>query len=179
MSLDQCVQNPNGSLKDMKDIQWFNNAEDAQPLPFPTAPAHHLGRGLCNKTMNQFLNAVACEKLDSDEEDLNAFAEPPKCKCAAHASNISGSAALLTLSSSKSFEMLPVEVSLDDDEDGSFKLDSGSESGEDSSKEPDLELIANDEVQIQLFSHYIECLPNIVAACQCSSKEDDCGSQLW
>ena len=69
--------------------------------------------------MNQFLNAVACEKLDSDEEDLNAFAEPPKCKCAAHASNISGSAALLTLSSSKSFEMLPVEVSLDDDEDGS------------------------------------------------------------
>ena len=61
-------------------------------------------------------------------------------------SNISGSAALPTLSSSNSFETLPVEESSDDDEDGSFKSDSGSESGEDSSEESDLELIANDEV---------------------------------
>ena len=61
--------------------------------------------------------------------------------------------------------MLPVEESSDDDEDGSFKSDSGSESGEDSSEEPDLELIANDEVRIQLFSYDIESLPNIVAAC--------------
>ena len=41
-----------------------------------------------------------------------------------------------------------MEESLDDDEDGSFKTDSGSGSGEDSSEESDLELIANDEVQI-------------------------------
>jgi hypothetical protein len=177
MSSDQCAQNPDGSLKDLKDIQWFNDAEDAQPLPFPAAPAHRLGRGLHNKTMNWFSDAVACEKLDSDEEDLNAFAEPPKRKHAACASNIFGSATLLTLSSSNSFETLPVEESLDDDEDGSFKSDSGSESGEDSSEEPDLELIANDEVRIQPFSYYIECLPNIVAACQCSAEEDNCGSQ--
>jgi len=43
MSSDQCAQNPDGSLKDPKDIQWFNDAEDAQPLPFPTAPAQPLG----------------------------------------------------------------------------------------------------------------------------------------
>ena len=48
--------------------------------------------------MNQFSDAVAHEKLDSDEEDLDTFAEPPKHKYAACASNISGSAALLTLS---------------------------------------------------------------------------------
>ena len=41
MSSDQCAQNPDGSLKDPKDIQWFNNVEDAWPLPFPAAPAHH------------------------------------------------------------------------------------------------------------------------------------------
>jgi hypothetical protein len=146
MSSDQCAQNPDGSLKDPKDIQWFNDAEDAQPLPFPAAPTHSLGRGLRNKTTNRFSDAVAREKLDSDEEDLDAFAEPPKRKRAARASNISGSAALPTLSSSNSFETLPVEESSDDDEDGSFKSDSGSESGEDSSEESDLELIANDEV---------------------------------
>jgi len=73
--------------------------------------------------------------------------------------------------------MLPVEESLEDDKDGSFKSDSGSEFGEDSSEESDLELIANDKVQIQLFCYNIEGLPNIVAACQCSAKEDNCGSQ--
>ena len=74
--------------------------------------------------------------------------------------------------------MLPVEASSDDDEYGSFESGSGSELGEESSKEPDLELVANDKVWIQLFSYDIEGLPNIVAACQCSAKEDDCGSQL-
>ena len=87
-----------------KDIQWFNDAEDLQPLPFLAAPTHSLGRGLRNTTMNRFSDAVAREKLDSDEEDLNALAEPPKRKRAACASNISGSAALPTLSSSNSFE---------------------------------------------------------------------------
>ena len=173
MSSDQCAQNPDGSLKDPKDIQWFNDAEDAHPLPFPAAPAHCLGQGLRNKTTNQFSDAVACEKPDSDEEDPNTFAEPPKHKWASCASNVSGSATLLTLSSSNSFQTLPVEECSDDDLDGSFKSDSGSELGEDSSEEPDLELIANDKVWIQLFSYNIECLPNIVAA-----KEDDCGSQL-
>jgi hypothetical protein len=44
-----------------------------------------------------------------------------------------------------------VEESSDDDEDGSFKLDSGSESDDESSDEsmPDLELISNNEVGIQ------------------------------
>ena len=160
-----------------KDIQWFNDAEDAQPLHLPAAPAHHLGRGLHNKTMNWFSDAVVHEKIDSDEEDLNTFTETPKHKHAADASNISGSAALLTLSSSNSFEMLPVEEFLDDAKYGSIKSESGSESGEDPSEEPDLELIANDEVWIQLFSYDIECLPNIVAACQFSAKEDNCGTQ--
>jgi hypothetical protein len=146
MSSDQCAQNPDGSLKDPKDIQWFDDAEDAQPLPSLAAPTHSLGRGLRNKTTNRFSDAIAREKLDSDEEDLNVFTEPPKRKRTARASNVSGSAALPTLSSSNSFETLPVEESSDDDEDGSFKLDSGSESGEDSSEESDLELIANDEV---------------------------------
>jgi len=42
--------------------------------------------------------------------------------------------------------MLPVEASSDDDEYGSFESGSGSELGEESSKEPDLELVANDKV---------------------------------
>ena len=125
MSSDQCAQNPNGSLKDPKDIQWFDDAEDAQPLPSLAAPTHSLGRGLRNKTTNRFSDAIAREKLDSDEEDLNVFTEPPKRKRTARASNVSGSAALPTLSSSNSFETLPVEESSDDDEDGSFKSDSG------------------------------------------------------
>ena len=70
-----------------------------------------------------------------------------------------------------------MEESSDDDKDRSFKLYSGSESGKDSSEEPDLELIANDKVQIQLFFYDIECLPNIVAACQCSAEKNNCGSQ--
>jgi hypothetical protein len=89
--------------------------------------------------MNQFSDTIAHEKLDSDE-DLNAFAEPPKHKQAAHDANFSGAAAPQTLSSSNSFETLLVEESLDDNKDGSFKLGSGDEST------PDLELISHDKV---------------------------------
>ena len=178
MSSDQCAQNPDGSLKDPKDIQWFNDAEDAQPLPSPAQP---LGRGHRNKAMNRFSDALAHEQLDSDEEDLNAFTEASKRKHAVHASNVSGGAGPPTLSSSNSFETLPVEESSDDNEDGSFKSDSGSESDSDSSDEstPDLKLISNDEVRAQLFSHVLECLPDIIAACQCCAKEDGCRSQPW
>jgi hypothetical protein len=42
MSSDQWAQNPDGSLKDPKDIQWFNDAEDDQPLPSPTLPSQPL-----------------------------------------------------------------------------------------------------------------------------------------
>ena len=179
MSSDQCAQNPDGSLKDPKDIQWFNDVEDAQPLPSHTAPAQPLGRGLRNKTTKRFSDAVAREQLDSDEDGLNTFAEPPKRKRVVRASNVSGDAAPQTLSSSNSFDTLPVEESSDDDEDGSFKSDSGSESDDDSGDQstPDLELISNDEVGIRLFSHNLQYLPNIVAARQCSATEDSCGSQ--
>jgi hypothetical protein len=148
MSSDQCTQNPDGSLKDPKDIQWFNDADDIQPLPSPAAPAQPLGRGHCNKTTNQFSDAIAREQLHSDEEDFGAFIKPSKCKHATRASNISGGLAPPTLSLSNLFEILPVEVSLDDDEDGSFKLDSGDTSGEDSSDESmsDVKLISNTEV---------------------------------
>jgi len=118
--------------------------------------------------MNWFSDAIAHEQLDSDK-DLNASTEPPKHKLAA---------APQTLSSSNSFGTLPVEESSDDDQDGSFKLDSGSKSDNDSidKSTPNLELISNDEVRVQLFSHDLECLPNVIAACQCSAKEDGCGS---
>ena len=175
MYSDQCAQNPDGSLKDPKDIQWFNDVEDTQPLPFHTAPAQPLGRGLCNKTTKCFSDAVAREQLDSDDDGLHTFTKPPKRKCAVRASNISGDAAL---SSSNSFDTLLVEES-SDDEDRSFKSDSGSESDDDSGDQstPDLELISNEEVGIQLFSHNLKYLPNIVAACQCFATEDGCGSQ--
>ena len=176
MSSDQCAQNPDGSLKDPKDIQWFYNAEDAQPLPSPAKP---LGRGHRNKATNRFSDALACEQLDSDKEDLNAFTKVPKCKRAVHASNISGGAGLPTLSLSNSFETLLVEESSDDNEDGSLKSDLGSESDSDSGDEsmPDLKMISNDKVPAQLFSHALECLLDIIAAHQCSAKEDGCGSQ--
>jgi len=180
MSSDQCALNPDGSLKDPKDIQWFNDAEDAQPLPSPAAPAQHLGRGLRNKTTSRFSDAVARERLGSDEEDLDGFTEPPKRKRTLRALNISDGAAPPSLSLSNSFETLLVEESSDDDQDGSFRSDSGSESDNDSSDKstPDLELISNDEVRVQLLSHDLECLPNVIAARQCSAEEDGCGSQL-
>jgi len=31
MSLDQCAQNPDGSLKDANEIQWFYDKDDAEP----------------------------------------------------------------------------------------------------------------------------------------------------
>src|ERR1700679_3689571 len=117
MSSDQCAQNPDGSLKDPEDIQWFNDAEDAQPLPSLAQP---LGRGRRIKATNRFSDALAREQLDSDE-DLNTFTEAPKRKRAVHASNVSGSAGPPTLSLSNSFETLPVEESSDDNEDESFK----------------------------------------------------------
>jgi len=94
--------------------------------------------------MNRFLDAIAHEQLDSDE-DLNAFTEPPKCK---HATNVSGGATPQTLSLSNSFETLTVEESSDDDKDRSFKLDPGSESSDDSGDKstPDLEPISHDKV---------------------------------
>jgi hypothetical protein len=153
-----------------------------QKMPSPPSPAQPLGQGHCNKAMNQFSDALAHEQLDSDEEDFNAFTKAPKRKCTAHASNISSGASPLTLSLSNSFETLLVEESSDDSEDGSFKSDSGPESDSDSSDEsaPDLKLISNDEVQqAQLFSYAHECLPDIIAAHQCSAKEDSCRSQLW
>ena len=38
MSSEQCALNPDGSLKDLNDIQWFNDAKDIQPLPSPAQP---------------------------------------------------------------------------------------------------------------------------------------------
>jgi hypothetical protein len=177
MSSDQCAQNPDGSLKDPQEIQWFNDADDTQPLPSTTTPAQPLGRGHRNKTTNRFFDAVAREQLDSDE-DVGTFIKPSKRKRAARTSNISGGPAPAALCSSNSFEMLPVEESSDDDEDDSFKSDSGGKSGEDPSDESmfDAEPISNAEVRVQPFSHDIECLPDIVAACRCSTKEDGCES---
>jgi hypothetical protein len=43
MSSDQCTCNPDGSLKDPKDIQWFNNKDDVQPLSSTSASAKPLG----------------------------------------------------------------------------------------------------------------------------------------
>src|ERR1700735_2603518 len=106
MSSDQCAQNPDGSLKDPGDIQWFNDAEDAQPLPSLAQP---LGRGRRIKATNRFSDALTREQLDSDEEGRNTFTEAPKHKRAVRASNVSGSASPPSLSSSNSFETLPVE----------------------------------------------------------------------
>ena len=111
MSSDQCTQNSNGSLKDSKNIQWFNDAEDAQPLP-SAAPAQHLGWGLHNKTMNRFSDAVACEQLGSDKEDLDGFTEPPKRKCTLHALNISDGTAPSSLSLSNLNQTLALSQTL-------------------------------------------------------------------
>jgi hypothetical protein len=125
--------------------------------------------------MNRFSDAVAHEQLDSDEEDLGAFTEPPKRKRTGRASNISGRAAPPTLSLSNSFETLLVEES-SDDEDGSFQSESGSESSENSGDEstPEIEPISNDEVQVQLFSH------DFVLTQYCCSSPMLCqGRQSW
>jgi hypothetical protein len=155
MSTDQCAQNPDGSLKDPKDIQWFHDKDDALPLPSAAAPAQPLGHGLRNKAANQFLDAVAHEQLGSDDEDLNAFARPPRCKCAPCASNIPGGAAPPTLSSRNLFETLLVDESSDDEKDENFQSvsGSGSKSSDDSGdNSTGLELISNNEVRVALFS---------------------------
>jgi hypothetical protein len=178
MSLDQCAQNPDGSLKDPKDIQWFYDPDDAQPLNSTAAPAQSLGRGLRKKTTTWFSDAIAREQLGSDEEDLDPFPKPPRHKRATRVSNVSGGVAPPTLSSRHSLEILPVEEHSDGDEDRPFQLDSGSESGSDSGNNcTDLEPISSNEVRVRLFSHNLECLSNTIVACQHSAKEDSYGSQ--
>lgn len=172
MSTDQCAQNPDGSLKDPKDIQWFHDKDDAQPLPSTTArsaPAQPLGRGLRNKTATRFLDAVAREQLGSDEEDLDGFSRPPKRKRAARTSNISRGAAPPTLSSKNSFETLPVEESSDDENDRTFQIDSGSESLESGNnsddKSTDLDSISNNEVRVLFLYYNIASLSKVFVAC--------------
>ena len=85
--------------------------------------------------------------MASDDEDLDTFAEPLKCKCAAQSLNASGTTTP-ALSSSNLFEALLVGESLDDNEDGSFKSNLGSESGGDTSNTSSINmgLISNNEV---------------------------------
>ncbi|KAF8440935.1 hypothetical protein L210DRAFT_986015 [Boletus edulis BED1] len=127
MTSEQCAQNSDGSLKDPKDIQWFNDLDDAQPLlnPTGTTPAQPPSLG--------------------QELDVFTTIQPCKPKRATQALNsgISSSAGAhpLPLTSSNPFNVLPVEVSSDADEDvGSFKSDCGSESGDNSSDDSTPEL---------------------------------------
>ena len=81
MSSDQCAKNSDSSLKDAKDIQWFNDPDDSNPLPTPTAEP--LDHGLWLKTTNQLLDTLAHELLDSDEEDAedtDGFTKIAMCK---------------------------------------------------------------------------------------------------
>src|SRR5262245_46856556 len=114
MSSDQCALNLDGTLKDAKDIPWFYDKDDDEPLP-PLAPAAAqsvpLGCGLHNKTTNHFSDAIAHEHLGSDE-DLDASFELPKCRHATHASKSSAGASVPPLSSRNSFKTLQVEESL-------------------------------------------------------------------
>jgi len=134
MSTDQCALNPNGSLKDPKDIQWFFDKDDAHPLPSDPStatPAQPLGRGHRNKAAIRFLDAVARERLGSDEpEDPIAPARPPGHKHAAGATLPEGSSAV--------------------EKDGSFQPNSGSESEDDSGGDTELEYISNNEVRVVL-----------------------------
>jgi hypothetical protein len=158
MSSDQCALNPDGSFKDAKDIQWYNDPDDAQPLPpdpsgaastepLPLDPsaatsAQPLGRGRRNKVASRFMDALAREQLGSDDED-GATTKRRRRKLPARASNISG-AALPSLASSG---MLPDEVSSDGNKDDSFQSPSGSESGDKSGSEStDLDPISGNEV---------------------------------
>jgi len=43
MSSDQCALNADGSLKDVNDIQWFNDKDYDHPLPSSAAIAQPLG----------------------------------------------------------------------------------------------------------------------------------------
>lgn len=94
----------------------------------------------------------------------------------------SSSARLPPLASSNSFdsEVLPVEESSDDEDNGSFKSDCGSESGDDSGDDstPELAQISNDDSEVcasgQHFSRNLKYLPNTFAACQHPAKENGC-----
>ena len=135
MSSDQCAQNPDGSLKDAEDIQWFNDRDGDNPLPNSASNVQPLSRGLRNKTTGRLSDAITRKQLGSDEEDLGSFSQPPKRKRAARASKTS----VPTLSSSNSFEQLLVEESSGDNE--SFKAGSGDESSGEST-----DYISNNEV---------------------------------
>jgi hypothetical protein len=145
MSTDQCAQNPDGSLKDTKEIQWFYNKDDAEPLPLDrsaTGPSQALGCGLRNKATNRFVDAVACEQLGSDEKDLYG---PPRRKRVAHASGGAVPPAVPPAISLKSPP--PMEAYSDDENNATFPSDLGSESSHNSTdNSTDLELISNNEV---------------------------------
>ena len=145
MFSDQCALNADSSLKDVNEIQWSNDKDCDHPLPSSPAVAQPLGWGLRNKTTNWFSDAVAHEQLDSDEE-IGPFTESPKHKCATWTSKVSVRVAAPTLSSSNSFETLPVKESSGED-DTSFNMDSGDESGNGNSTES----ISNTEVWCHLF----------------------------
>jgi hypothetical protein len=145
MSTDQCAQNPNGSFKDTKEIQWFYDKDDAEPLPLdPSAvgPSQALWHGLCNKATNRFMDAVAREQLGSDEEDLYG---PPRCK---HIARASGSAVPPAVSPAISLKSPPpMEGYSDNENNTTFPSDLGSESSHNLTDNlTDLELISNNEV---------------------------------
>ena len=66
MSSDQCTLNPDGSLKDPKDIQWFNDKDDDDPLPSSAAYHKPLGRGLRYKTTDRLSDACQTPLLVND-----------------------------------------------------------------------------------------------------------------
>jgi len=176
MSTDQCAQNPDGSLKDAKDIQWFHDKDDTQPLPSTAAPVQPLGRGLRNKATSRFSEAVVREQLGSDEEDLGAFVRPPRRKRAAQPARALNVAAAAP-PSRNSFEVLPVEDPSDED-DGTFETDTGSESGDVSGDGlTDLDSISNNEVRAELSPYNPDFLSSV--ARQCPAKKDNSQSRPW
>ena len=155
MFTDQCALNPDGSLKDAKDIEWSYDKDDEQPLPrlgvpsmtpATATPAQPLGRGLRNKATTWFLDAITHEQLGSDGEDPDTFVKPPRRKHAAQPARAPQPPP--TLFSSNSFAVLPVEEPSDNENDGTFQTEeSGSESDVNSGdSSTDLELISNNEV---------------------------------
>jgi hypothetical protein len=121
-----------------------------QPLtstatPATATPARPLGRGLHNKATTQFLDAIAHEQLGSDGEDPDTFVKPPRHKHAAQPARTPQPPP--TLSLSNSFVVLPVEEPSDNENNGTFQTESGSESDVNSGDgSTDLELISNNEV---------------------------------
>jgi hypothetical protein len=185
MASEQCAQNADGSLKDAKDIVWFNDPDDPQPLPpLPSTPppndaqplqadqvlpstvppARSLGRGRRNKVTNRFTDAVARERLGSDEDDTDALAKQPSRghiprirlpARAPHAPHVLGGTDATSDPSSGLFDALPEESS--DGDDASFRTKSGSESGDSGHESTELELISGNEVCVLV-------IPTIVRA---------------